>query len=597
MVDRIDETSKRGLISLWEDEMTENKQKERLIFSGDGKGTVRRKAGVYVLHMQGTDVQMAEQHAQLLGPQAKNGLLPFMANYLTGHIKRQKHGIQRLVANSVVEGLCRHVARHMPKGQMQAFYRLGKGIGLSRAQVDVALGSADALLILMAGAGRTAKWAMQAGLAHAVPLSCSGVVISPEASANGHLLHGRNLDYDGLGFWDNSHTVAFLKPERGQPYGFITTAGIHTAALTGFNASGIFAAVNTAPTRACSWRGEPLFAVMERVVRNARDLDEAIAILSGAKIASGYNIHISHGPSGRSAVVEIAYSGMAVRYPEHGILLATNHYTTDKMVKTMPEIPLVDVRNSRMRLNRLRQIFQGQKAVDAKAIVRALGDRLEFGNGVLHPLGDVVGNYMNLSSIVADVTAGRFWMASGKAPVALSDYVGFDMNREWAAFGRMPEYEVEDIAAPGEIKGLRCTRMFQEAHKALIHHADADMCLEFILEALKECPNEPHLLLTGALVALSIGQIRLAEKLADTYLVQRPETDARRFRAHLILGWVAQLNGNAAEASQQMQQAVALANDEETRFEARWWAKQRPLVAKDLHRFHVDLFSGRRLIF
>lgn len=572
-------------------------KQDKLIFSKDGRASVRLEGRLNVLHLQGTDMEMAAQHAELLQQQAAHGLLPFMAGYLVGHVKHQKKGLERLVTKAVVEGLCRHVAKHMPMGQLRAFYTLAKGIGMTPGQAEVALGSADTLLILFAGASSTAKWAMNAGLARAMPFACSGIVVSPGASANGHLLHGRNMDYDGLGVWDNNHTVAFLKPQTSQPYGFISTAGIHTAALTGFNDSGIFAAVNTSPTRDCSWRGEPLFAVMERMVRNARDLDDAISILSGSRIASGYNVHISHGPSGRSAVVEIAYSKMAVRYPEHGILLTTNHYITDKMAMTMPEIPLVDLRNSNSRLKRLQQLFQDAGDIDQTFIANALRDRTDPVSNTEHPLGDVVCNYMNLSSIVADVTDGKLWVASGNAPVALSNYIGFDIYKEWQEFDRVPSYNIETIKGPEKADGLRCTRLFQDAHKAITHHGDPALGFEYILEALRLCPDEPHLMLTGAMIALSIEKPEVAARLANTYLLRVPETDARRFRAHMVLAWIAELKNDTKTAGKEMQAAMALANDDATRFEVNWWMRRKPLDKRGLRNFHVDLFSGRRLMF
>lgn len=568
---------------------------EGLTLSSDGKASVRRAGRLNVLHMQGTDMEMAGQHAELLQKEATAGLLPFMAGYLTGHVKHQKKGLDKLITKGVVDGICRKVAKNMPRGQLQAFYRLAQGIGMTNKQAEIALGTADTLLILFAGASWITKWAT--GLARAMPFACSGIVVSPEASANGHLLHGRNLDYDGLGYWDNNHTVAFLKPQTSQPYGFISTAGIHTVGLTGFNASGIFAAVNTAPTRDCSSRGEPLFAVMERMVRTARDLDDAISILAASRIASGYNIHISHGPSGRSALVEIAYSGMAVRYPEDGILLATNHYLTDKMAVTMPEIPLVDLRNSKGRLNRLRQLFKDTGGIDKDFVANALRDRIEFENGAMHPLGDVVCNYVNLSSIVADVTEGRIWVASGNAPVALSDYIGFDIHKEWDEFNRPPSYRLENIGMPDDIEGLKCTRLFQEAHKAMVHNGDPDMGVKYLSEAIRLCPNEPNLLLSGSMAAISAGKIKQARDLAEAYLLKTPKTDARRFRAHLVLAWIAQINRDAAEAKQQMDTAIDLANDDATRFEVEWWIHRRPLDRQGLRKFHVDLFCGRRLMF
>ena len=570
-------------------------EKTGIIKSLDGKAWLRKTGNINVLHLQGTTQEMAMQHVQLLTKESREGLLPFMAEYLVGHVKHQQTGLEQLLTRGLVEGICRKVASGMPAQELRAFHAISKLIHMTPTQIDVALGSADTLLILFALGEKIASFGMRAGIARALPFACSGAIALPGVTTDNHLWHGRNLDYDGLGYWDDHHVIAFLKPNHGQPYGFVSTAGIHTAGLTAFNASGIVAAVNTSPTLDCSWNGEPVFGVMDRLIRQSRTLEQAVKIAEQAKIASGYNIHISHGPSGTAAVVETSYTRAGTRRPENGTLLVTNHYLDPEMAATIPKHILVDLRNSQARLNRLRALFANKTGIDRDFMASALRDRIGQ-DGKFHPLGDVVCNLMNLSSIVADVTAGKIWVADGNAPVALGTYQGFDIHWEWDHFGEAPSQPLPAIPAadPGYD---RCTFLFQEAHKAMIHHGDREMARTFTQAALKTCPDEPHLLLIAALLSLVNNDINKATDYANAYIQTVPKNDQRLYRVHLLLAWIAQLKKDYTAADTEFSLAMDAAATEHARFEVEWWSKRKPMNIKGLRTFHVDMFNGKRLIF
>jgi hypothetical protein len=313
-------------------------------------------------------------------------------------------------------------------------------------------------------------------------------------------------------------------------------------------------------------------------------------------MASGYNIHISHGFTGRAAVVETSYSMSETRYPEDDVLLVTNHYETNKMSATIPEHILVDGRNSRGRLERLRTLFRGKRNIDGYFIASSLRDRIDA-KGEFHPLGDVVCNMMNLSSIVADVTAGKFWVAEGKAPVARGSYIGFDIHREWDSLGSVPEYKMSSIPADDDTKGVRCTNFFQEAHKSVIHDGEMEKGLKFTVDALKVCPHEPHLILVAALLSLAMNRVEDAKNYALKYTEEVPADDDRLYRIHLLLAWIAQLRKDRQTAVKEFALARNLAAEDYAVFEVEWWSRRSPLTEKGLRTFHVDMFNGKRLMF
>jgi len=101
----------------------------------------------------------------------------------------------------------------------------------------------------------------------------------------GDFIHARNLDYESQGVFDRNPAVIYFHPEKAGElnYGSVTSLGIHTAGITGFNEAGITLGLHQTFVDAVSRTGTPILSVTERVVREARTLDQALQMLQSAK--------------------------------------------------------------------------------------------------------------------------------------------------------------------------------------------------------------------------------------------------------------------------------------------------------------------------
>ncbi|MFH2006001.1 MAG: C45 family autoproteolytic acyltransferase/hydrolase [bacterium] len=574
-------------------------------FTRDGQGMVRRDGRIYVLHLQGSDDEMARQHGELLGPEIRAGVMPLMARFLGEQVRDDTDLTSRLLStfgSAAIDLLSLVLARNTPRELRRAFHEVARAAGVPVRSADLALAVPDTMLFLFGVMDRV----LRAG--HALPslglrragFGCCGAIALPEITSSGHLLHGRNMDYDGIGHFDRYPTVAFCRPTRGQPYAWIASAGVHTSALTSMNASGVFLGSNTSPTTDVSLRGMPFFAVNELAIRQARNLGEAVDLLGTRRAVSGYNVHLSHGPSGDAVVVEYAYSRQRIRTPEDGYLVATNHFVDPEMAATIPKLTIVDTANTRGRYARLMsRLAESRGRVTVELLIDCLRDGVEHATGERHPLGDVVCNYLNLTSVVADVTAGRFFATADPAPAALGRYVSFDLAAELDAFGQPRSYPLETVA-PAPVAGtpaMRGIRAYMEAHAALSYHGDPAQALGHVAQARSHCPDEPRIALTQGLLALKQNRTEEAAQHAREYLELTPPGDPRRYRAWLVLAWCADLRHARAEAAEHLTRASGEDPGlDDAALELETW-RRRPFTERDRRRMHVELFNGKRLLF
>ena len=96
-------------------------------YTSDGQGMLRQDRGVFVLHLEGTEEQMARQHAELLHAEIRQGILPFAAQMLTAHLQPGGDLLSRVgrrLGRALLESLCLTVARNMPAEYRRMFHTL-----------------------------------------------------------------------------------------------------------------------------------------------------------------------------------------------------------------------------------------------------------------------------------------------------------------------------------------------------------------------------------------------------------------------------------------------------------------------------------------
>ena len=571
-----------------------------VIKSSDGKATLRNDQGILVLHLSGTDVEMARQHGELLSAEIAAGMLPLLVP-MFGQVASNNsfaERVQNRLASFGFSLLCRKISANLPKQYKRVYRELAAAAKIPSEIARLAPGVPDALMVMLDLLERRSRFFRPPQI---IPdsMGCSGFVALRDATANGHVIHGRNLDYEGFGYWDRFPLIAFCQPSKGQRYAWISTAGLHGNVLTSMNDAGLFMGSNTAPTREVSLKGYPMIAVNDRIIRDATTIGQAIDLMPELRCASGYNMILSHGDCNDAVVIEHSHSSHRVRYPEKNLLISTNHYLHPHMSKTFPARPVVDLANSEGRYKQLQLMLEEQQGSLTPRIAANCLRHIRRVDGVLQPLADNICNYMNLSSVVADMTARRIYVAADRAPVALGQFVSFDFDREFENFDSPRTYPSKVISASPQAAGAdvpsREFRAISGWHKACSLLISAP---ERAYEALIQCrqlyPREARVMLALSLVGLRIGRIAEAERYAQLFLERSDKDNHRRYRAFLIIGWCADLSGNRTKALEYYGKADE-AGGTEVPLELAIWYRRR-FTRKDMDHLHIDLFNVRRLI-
>ncbi|MBI3542324.1 MAG: hypothetical protein HY075_03485, partial [Deltaproteobacteria bacterium] len=290
------------------------------------RATLTQVRGVWVMNLYGTRTEMARQHGELIRDRLKETTLPFFAEKIHNAINNTYIVKDMPFLGGVLRGfidfwVTRPLRNKLPKEDRQLYVELAKAAGFP---VDEAL---NAAVVPDVGQWLTSNIFKGNGVLKGsfgnLGFGCSSLVIAQKDG----FVHARNLDYESYGIFDRNPAVIYFHPSEpgAQSYTSISSLGIHTAGITATNASGITLGLHQLFVNATSRSHTPILVTTERVIREARTLDQALAILNHAKYAGSWAVVLSSAREGRAAVVEVSDAGVDVRRMDGDHIVQTNH--------------------------------------------------------------------------------------------------------------------------------------------------------------------------------------------------------------------------------------------------------------------------------
>ncbi|WP_375460256.1 C45 family autoproteolytic acyltransferase/hydolase [uncultured Enterovirga sp.] len=180
-----------------------------------------------------------------------------------------------------------------------------------------------------------------------VPDGCTAVIVMPEATATGRLIHAQNWDWKA----ECAETGVVLKVEREDGPDLLTFTEAGALARTGLNASGMAITGNYLESdRDYREVGVPL-ALIRRKALESDNLALAMRTIYATRKSASNNMIVSHA-GGIAINFECAPDETFQVHPENGLLVHANHWVSqaalaklvDRGVANMPSTLFRDLR-------------------------------------------------------------------------------------------------------------------------------------------------------------------------------------------------------------------------------------------------------------
>jgi Acyl-coenzyme A:6-aminopenicillanic acid acyl-transferase len=317
-------------------------------------------------------------------------------------------------------------------------------------------------------------------------MGCTALVASGEHAADGHLLVGRNFDFEGCRAFDTNRVVFLVEPEGRIPFLSVAWPGF-AGVVSGMNREGVALFIHGAKSDTSPGEGSPAALLARRVLEEAHDLTEALDILRKTPIIGTDIFILASRKDGRCVVVEKSRDRFAHR--DCGALTAVaNHLKTETFADDEANRRYMRTGTSVPREDRMTELLsQGQGPLDARRCAAILRDRRgaagrDLGLGNRRTLNPLIATH----AVIMDVTAGIVWVAS--PPHQLGAFVAFNVN-DFSA--RLPELLVPEdpMLAQGDYeRSVTCLRLLEFGRSML----DADCPGQAEAAARKVVRLDPH---------------------------------------------------------------------------------------------------------
>ena len=300
-----------------------------------------------------------------------------------------------------------------------------------------------------------------------------------DATADKHLITGRNFDWEAAEVFSRDRIVMMCEPDNGIPFISLSWAGM-AGVVSGMNRAGISVTVNGAPSSLPRETATPVAMVAREILEKAHNLDESLKILRGAKVFVSTIWLVGSRADGKFIVVEKTPDVTNVRESIGDSIICPNHFQTDGLKDDPRNTNYMAEATSVSRETRLKELLAtAHGKISAAATVEFLRDRkLPGGIFAGNEHRATLNAFIATHATVMDLSDGIFWAAS--PPNQLGKYVSFDV----ADFSReLPDKTISADAtlASGEYEHAQSAKkILADGERALKNHdaAGALKCSE-----------------------------------------------------------------------------------------------------------------------
>lgn len=383
-----------------------------------GEQWMSRERGLWEMHFAGEPYQMGFAMTRL-----GSHLDTEQEDYMFGELDRYvPSSIARWLIRNSVRWKYRNLADSIPAARMQEM------AGVAAGKVDL---HGDFLPAFHRVVFYHALHDITQSLEQSPLLGCTAFAASGSATQNGHLLIGRNFDFEGPEIFDREKAVLFYKPKDKIAFASVAWVGM-TGVVTGLSAEGIFVSINAARTDDKGRDGVPVELLLRQVLEEAHSIDEAIAIIKKAPVMVPDFYLLGDGKTGESAVIERSPTRLEVRRtgPRGGTTVLANHALQPAFTGDAENDRLRRYLTSGARHKRMAELVQKWSgSIEPRRAADILRDKKgpqgePLGLGNRNALDALIATH----SVIADASAGILWINEG--PHILGRYIGYDLRRE-----------------------------------------------------------------------------------------------------------------------------------------------------------------------
>lgn len=425
-----------------------------------------------IVHLEGSDKEMGRQHAEQLGKFIELGMAPFYYGFFKRILNPKAANIvekvgYQLLGKGIETFLIPSLISQIPDGIRERVRGVSEVSGIPEKMFFTSLVLPDLLPMLQA---YWIKANPRLGIPVAQPprFGCSSFI----AKGN-YFLHGRNLDFPGVAYWDRYPVIQVTKPEKGLKYIGLTSSGVPLAGISGVNEAGITVSLHQHYSIQTDWRGALPFVVSEKILNEADTIEKAIEILQNSRLASSWAFIVSDGKTQDGFVWEAHPKKTGIRWlKEEGNLLSHSNFFQSENLRNSDYATTERMNwdNFWRRQTLDENIRKNLESLSPEVAVKCLSDHTDGYWKEEKIVNRTVSQVYNIQSYVIDPCSMKLYLAEGDCPIHLRGYRTYDLA---ALFSGKAE-GFEKVLLPYQFKSEKIRKAKEEYILSFVAAFDED---------------------------------------------------------------------------------------------------------------------------
>ncbi len=453
------------------------------------------------MFLKGEMAQSCRDYAAIAGPLLTSSSIPY-------YLKRVESGLSqspplkrfaplRAIIQKIVDGvLLKKLETNLTAEERNALDLFDQAVGLpqgSSARVLLIPDLAQNLSQIVFAQAK-ANW----GFYRLPPqLGCTSFAAAGEDGQ----IFGRNLDYEGGGYYDQNQALILHHPTN--PQGLksisITSLGSPLGAITALNEAGLFITLHQLNLSQSRLFGRPILLLVQELIRNARTLKQAIDIVRSHPLTSPWRLLVHSHHENKSSVFDVSARYKVVKDFQEYKNVITNTAWAPELARDQYSPSYSYLEDSAQRWRYLTTALQASGRISIQQAVDWISSHeyLDLDGNMLsrREAVNIIARRNNVQSLVFSPSQSSLYLAHTPLRFArpldgLYQKIHVSFEKESFLNGFQSESYRSKWAQ--DAHRVRAKALFREAGELVGERGDYPRALELVKEAQRLDPLDPH---------------------------------------------------------------------------------------------------------
>lgn len=310
-------------------------------------------------------------------------------------------------------------------------------------------------------------------------------------SKDSTMIIGRNFDFYVGDKFAEDKIVAFWHPSAGNRYMTITWGGF-TGTVSGMNEKGLSVTINAARSAIPKGSATPVSLVATEILQYASNISEALKIAKSRRMFVSESFLIGSSADNKAVVIEKTPTDLSVYDPDSNYIECANHFQSNGLKNSDPNIRQVNESASPYRYKRLTQLLDSTPVNSVERTIAILRDTKGI-NGADIGLGNekALNQLLAHHSVVFEPQKRIVWVST--APWQLGKFMAYDLTKVFSMHGMKENKEIYDSALTIPADSFLTTQAFKKylQYRQLVHAADDGLQIN-VQQIVADNPNYYH---------------------------------------------------------------------------------------------------------